>query len=178
MDPVGIGASSWRLRETEKLLNAARPDILRVNAGEALALCRGGGQEQGVDSTLTADTEARLEIAAELARLVGTNVLLTGSEDIVHDGSRAWLIRGGSAMTGRVTGTGCMLSVLCGVFAAAEPDYAQAAVLASAFWKLCAEHAARESAGRGFGDFRVSLINAAGAIDTAAFAERSSIMRL
>lgn len=41
----------------------------------------------------------------------------------------------------RVTGTGCMLSVLCGAFAAVEPDMFLAASLASAFWKVCAAKA-------------------------------------
>ena len=74
----------------------------------------------------------------ELARRRHTAVLLSGPEDLVTDGERVWCVTGGSDRMSLVTGTGCMLSVLCGVFAAVEPDAAVAAALASAFWKVCA----------------------------------------
>ena len=178
LDPVGVGASPWRLREMQALLEEVRPDILRVNLGEALALCRRAGREQGVDSTIVAGREQRIAAAGELARLSGASVLLTGEEDVVTDGERVWLIRGGSALSSRVTGTGCMLSVLCGAFAAVEPDFAEAAALASAFWKLCAERAERESAGRGPGSFHAALIDAAYIIDRAHFAARRNILAI
>ena len=65
-------------------------------------------------------------------------------------------------MTG-VTGTGCMLSVLCGVFAAA--DILTAAVTAAAFWKACAAQA--EGRAGGLGSFRTALLDAAGTLTSA-----------
>ena len=50
LDPVGVGASAWRLAEVGRLLEAGRPTILRVNLGEARALAHLAGREQGVDS--------------------------------------------------------------------------------------------------------------------------------
>ena len=38
LDPVGIGASTWRLNHIHDLLSQVHPDILRVNLGEAKAL--------------------------------------------------------------------------------------------------------------------------------------------
>ena len=178
LDPVGVGASPWRLAEIRRLLDEVRPDLLRVNFGEALALCHEAGREQGVDSTLVAAREQRIAAAGALAKLTGACVLLTGEEDAVHDGARVRLIQGGSALSGRVTGTGCMLTVLCGAFAAVEPDFAEAACLASAFWKLCAERAERESAGRGPGSFRTALFDAAYTIDCAQLAARGNILAL
>ena len=61
-----------------------------------------------------------------------------------------------------VTGTGCMLSALCGVFAAVEPAPMAAALLASAFWKTCARRAEERAGGRGPGSFRTALLDAAG----------------
>ena len=74
---------------------------------------------------------------------------------------------------GRVTGTGCMLSVLCGVFAAVEEDPLEAAVLASAFWKTCARWA--EAAARGPGSFRTALLDAAGTLTAAELAAEAQI---
>ena len=61
LDPVGVGASPWRLERTEALLAAFRPTILRVNLGEAKALTQCAGEEQGVDSPAPASLEDRLD---------------------------------------------------------------------------------------------------------------------
>ena len=161
LDPVGVGASSWRLEQVCRLLEEVRPAILRVNLGEAEALCRREGREQGVDSIEGADPEIRLALAKELSEKYETAVLLTGEEDLILDRQHAFRVTGGSRMSTRVTGTGCMLSVLCGAFSAVEPEAAKAAAFAAAFWKLCAETAERNTGDRGSGMYRMELINAA-----------------
>ena len=178
LDPVGVGASPWRLSRIRELLEGFSPAILRVNLGEALALLGRAGREQGVDSPLSAARAARLTAAEELARKYSTAVLLSGPEDLVSDGARAWCVTGGSDAMSRVTGTGCMLSVLCGVFAAAEPNAAEAAVLASAFWKVCARRAESLAAGRGPGSFRAALLDAAGTLAPEALAREAEIVLL
>ena len=175
LDPVGVGASSWRLKEVTKLLEAFRPSVIRVNLGEAEALCRQEGREQGVDSTASAAPEKRVKLAKELAERYAATVLLTGPEDIICDGVRILSTSGGSGRMALVTGTGCMLSVLCGAFAAVEPDTAAAAALASAFWKLCAERASAAAQDRGIGSFRAELINAAELTDAKALEARGNI---
>lgn len=87
-------------------------------------------------------------------------MLLSGPEDVIASGDHLWRVRGGSDLMPFVTGTGCMLSVLCGAFAAvAEPE--EAAVLASAFWKCCSARAQAQAGGRGPGSFRAALMDAA-----------------
>ncbi len=178
LDPVGVGASPWRLERTEALLNSFRPTLLRVNLGEARALTQAAGEEQGVDSPAPASHEERLAAALRLARTRNTAVLLSGPEDIVTDGARSWRITGGSGWMSRVTGTGCMLSVLCGVFAAVEPDAARAAVLAAAFWKACSRRAELAAGERGPGSFRAALMDAAAALTPADFAAEVEIEQL
>lgn len=170
LDPVGVGASAWRLRETEALLEGFTPTILRVNWGEAQALLhRGGGQ--GVDSTDQVPMSRRADCAAALARERKTAVLLSGEEDMISDGVRVFRAAGGSRWMSRVTGTGCMLSALCGAFAAVEPDGYLAAALASVFWKACAMEAEQALAsGQGAGSFRVALLDAASRMDGGALA--------
>lgn len=164
LDPVGVGASPWRLERAEALLEAFTPSLLRVNLGEAQALLRLESQEQGVDSPGTVRFARQAELARRLARERGTIVLLSGPEDAVSDGERLWRVSGGSALMTRVTGTGCMLSVLCGVFAAVEPDILAAAVAAAAFWKVCSRRAEALAEGRGPGSFRTALLDAAGTL--------------
>ena len=178
LDPVGVGASPWRLGQVRALLDLFTPSILRVNLGEARALAGESGREQGVDSPDPASREARLAAAKALALRRHTAVLLSGPEDIVTDGTAAWCLPGGSDLMAFVTGTGCMLSVLCGVFAAVEPDPAKAAVLASAFWKVCSRRAEEAAAGRGPGTFRAALMDAAASLTPADFAALARIEQL
>ena len=164
LDPVGVGASPWRLERVRGLLEGFRPAILRVNLGEAQALAGVRSQEQGVDSLADAGLEQRMELAGQLARRLGTVVLLSGGEDVVSDGTSCWRAGGGSCWMTKVTGAGCMLSVVCGVFAAVEPEPLSAALLAAAFWKTCARRAEQAAGDRGPGSFRAALLDAAGAV--------------
>ena len=176
LDPVGVGASPWRLEQVEALLRGFTPSLLRVNLGEAQALLRLESRERGVDSPAGGSFSQRAEAALRLARERGTAVLLSGPEDLVSDGEALFRISGGSPRMTQVTGAGCMLSVLCGVFAAVEPDVLRAAVAAAAFWKVCARRAEELAGGRGPGSFRAALLDAAGTLEApdcaAAQAER------
>ena len=136
LDPVGVGAGEWRLKNAASLLSAAPPDIVRVNLAEA---------------------EALLGLGAKL----GCAVLLTGAKDVVSDGERTAAISGGSGLMPLVTGSGCMLSALCGAFAAVERDAFKAACAASLYWKRCSELAGELSGNRGSGSFRAALMDAA-----------------
>ena len=122
------------------------------------------GREKGVDSAGDADRQTRASVAAELAAAYNCAVLLSGEEDIVADGRRAAAITGGSPLTPLVTGTGCMLSVLCGAFAAVEPNAFDAALMASVFWKACSERAEHVSGGAGPGSLRAALMDSARAL--------------
>lgn len=174
LDPVGVGAGSWRLQWVGRLLDACSPTILRVNLGEARALLRFDGGEHGVDSVAEADASERLALAAALSERYRAAVLLSGPEDIVTDGRSARRITGGSGRVAKVTGAGCMLSVLCGAFAAVEPDAASAAALASVFWKVCSRLAEARSGVLGTASFRAALIDAASTLDASSFAKEAA----
>lgn len=164
LDPVGVGASSWRLQRIRTLLETVCPDILRVNYGEAAALLGSRAAGHGVDSMqMPDDAETRAAILAQQLHCV---VLLSGTEDIITDGEELRRVAGGSDLMRSVTGAGCMLSVLCGAFASVQPDDPMnAACQASRFWKLCAARA--EVAAAGAASFRVSLLDTAGRLTDA-----------
>ncbi|NCB52125.1 MAG: hydroxyethylthiazole kinase [Clostridia bacterium] len=169
LDPVGVGASPWRLGEVEKLLAGFIPSVMRVNLGEAAALIGSGGWARGIDSPSAEAREEHLGCALELSKKYRAVVLLSGREDVVTDGKTAYFVAGGSDMMSRITGTGDMLSVLCGVFAAVEQDALSAAVLAAVFWKLCAIKA-ESAAGQGrVGSFHSELFNAAARLSAEEF---------
>ena len=161
LDPVGVGASAWRLEHIGALLKEVRPAIVRVNYGEAAALLGLEPAEHGVDS-LAAPQNAAARAAA-LAQRLGAVVLLSGVEDLVTDGAVVLRVQGGNDRMRMVTGAGCMLSVLCGAFAAAQPDAPLAAAAgASLFWKLCAARAGQDAPGPG--TLRIRLMDCAAAL--------------
>ena len=177
LDPVGVGASTWRLNHIHDLLTQVHPDILRVNLGEAKALLGQTGTEHGVDSLETHQQAETSSYAKKLANALHTTVLLSGEEDLVTDGVRLTKITGGSPLTRSVTGAGCMLSILCGAFASVEPhstdsshasspqpDYYASACHAAQFWKLCAETAAAHTSAPG--SFHIGLFDAAYTLST------------
>ncbi len=176
LDPVGVGASEWRLGWVRGLLESFTPGIVRVNLAEARALLSLSGREQGVDSPAASSRAERAGTACALADALGCAVLLSGPEDIAAaPGGGALAMPGGSGLMSCVTGTGCMLSALCGVFAAVERDMTSAAALASAFWKLCASKAEENSAARGPGAFRSALMDAAWALSAEEFSSQARI---
>ena len=177
LDPVGVGASPWRLERLGALLAHFPVSILRVNLGEARALTGEPGRGAGVDSPAPASREERAAAALALARKYRTAVLLTGPEDLITDGHCLRHVSGGSRRMTSVTGTGCMLSALCGVFAAVEPDPMSAALLASAFWRTCARRAEERAGDRGPGSFRTALLDAAGTLTVADLAAEAAIDR-
>ena len=161
LDPVGVGASNWRLTHVQRLLTAFVPDLVRVNLSEARSLLGLHGQERGVDSAAVSDMEDTERCAVALARRLGCTVLLSSATDIATDGSEVLRIPGGSPRITAVTGSGCMLSALCGAFLAVSDDPLHAAAAASAFWKRCSEQAEARCAGSGMGSFHMALIDAA-----------------
>jgi len=139
LDPVGAGATALRTTTARRLLAEVRPQIVRANASETLALAdRGGGK--GVDATHTVE-EAR-RVAVELARRTGTVFAVTGREDFVTDGEREVRILNGHPLMGRVTGTGCTATAVVAAFAAVQPDGFAAAAGGLAVFGIAGELAA------------------------------------
>ncbi len=169
LDPVGIGASKWRLENIRKLLSVSHPCIFRLNNSEAKILLSDDESdkgysvsEHGVDAVPATSFDQSILYAQKLAQKYNCTVLISGVTDIIADSSRTQCISGGSSLTKQITGAGCMLSVLCGVFASVEKDAFTSACLASSFWKQCAKKADEITDGRGIGTYHIELINAAG----------------
>lgn len=104
LDPVGVGASPWRLENIRQLLQEVHPAILRANYGEAAALLGLSAAEHGVDS-LTVPIDAAA-CAKALAQKLGTVVVLSGAKDLVTDGTALHIVSGRRDLMRRVTGAG------------------------------------------------------------------------
>ena len=152
LDPVGAGASGLRTRSALRLLDLVRPDILRGNASEIMALAaeiRSADKvaTKGVDSRNSSD-EA-LDAAHELARRFGCVVSVSGSRDLITDGSADLVVEGGSPLMPLVTGMGCSASAVTGAYAAVCKDRLIAAAAAMAVMASAGEQAGARAKGPG-----------------------------
>lgn len=163
LDPVGAGASRFRREQVDALLKEVHPTVIRCNPEEARILLHFQNPERGgVESSVVLRQEEQLALASKLARAYGCTALISGSADAVSDGSRMELVTGGDPRMVRLTGSGCMLSALCALFAGAGIPAFESAAMASWIWKKSSEKAGRDTdqAQKGMGSFHRYLFDA------------------
>lgn len=146
LDPVAAGATGYRRAISARLL-ALKPDAVKGNASEILALAGAGGAGRGVEAGDA--VSAAEEAARALARETGGIVAVTGPVDFVTDGARAFRIANGDAMMTRVTAIGCALTGIVAAFLATGEDRLEAAAAALAYYGVAGEIAAQGGAGPG-----------------------------
>lgn len=155
LDPVGCGATRFRMNNTLRLLKI-RPTVLRGNASEIAALANHSLRSgKGVDATVSV-REVEVE-AGRLAREMGVVVAVTGAVDYATDGKRALRVSGGHPLMKRITATGCALSAMSGAFLAVEEDSLAATGHALACMSVAGEIAGGQA--QGPGTFRVQLLD-------------------
>jgi hydroxyethylthiazole kinase len=145
LDPVGIGATTYRRKVCARLLDL-RPTIIRGNASEVLALAGLGAGGRGPETTDSVDMAAAA--ARDLAQRTGGIVAVSGPVDYVTDGQDGWHISNGHPLMTRVTALGCALNGVIGAFVSGQ-DRLQASVAALAYYGLAGERAAGLAAGPG-----------------------------
>ena len=186
LDPVAAGASRLRSEMCSRLLADGLVSVIRGNASEIRALAAGEEQASGVEANaIDRVTEQNLtestEWLAEFSRKTGTVVMLTGKIDLITDGNRTAVLRGGSELMSRITGAGCMLTSLTAAYCGANPNTLfEAAVTASGVMKVCgtlAERRVREEM-EGTASFRTRLIDAVSLLTTEQLAEGLRIQLL
>lgn len=141
LDPVGVGASSFRRESVGQLLNQVKMTVIRCNQGEAAALLSQADKTEkaaGVESSIWLSGDSQRDLAQALAQRYQCTVLVSGETDLVSDGERWQRIEGGDRRAARITGCGCMLSALCALFCGAGISSYSAALGASKLWKECA----------------------------------------
>ena len=125
-DPVGAGTTSFRRENCCKLLSDIKPDVIRGNISEIMYLAGKDRYSCGVDSNW--DIDNAVGIVQGLAKGLNCVVAATGREDLVSDGSTAYIINNGHEMLSKITGAGCMTSSIVGTFCSMTEDYLTGAV--------------------------------------------------
>ena len=167
LDPVGAGASTFRRKELQKLLQAVHLTAVRCNQEEAVVLCSllsdtdSPEKHGGVESSLQMAERDVCLIAEQAASLLNCTVLITGKEDVVSDGKQTQILTGGDSRIRRITGGGCMLSALCTLFLCTDTSAFDAVRAAGALWRETALEAGRRTDAEksGIGSFHVHLFD-------------------
>lgn len=146
-DPVGAGGSTRRNAVLEHLMDQLHFSIIRGNISEIKYLGNKHASAKGVDADENdLASESNIQDIAAYARSLSNRldsiIVISGPIDVVASADTAYLIRNGHPMMSRVTGTGCMLSSVLGVFAAANPDHLlEAATVAVSAYGYAGEQA-------------------------------------
>ena len=155
LDPVGAGASHYRTNTSFNLINNYSIAIIRGNASEIMSLAGVSVKTKGVDSTIQSDLA--LESAQRLSTHYDAAIVVSGKTDIIVDVNHIRQFTYGSPLMPQITGTGCLLSAVVGAFHAVEKNRFEAGVLATAFYGICGEKAAK--AVQGPASFKIKFLD-------------------
>lgn len=156
LDAVGAGATAYRTKVCERLMDELNIAVIKGNAGEIGALSGAGGKVRGVESVGNISDLA--SIVRNYAIKTGAAVVATGKRDIISDGKTVYAVENGNAWLSTITGSGCMATSVIGAFCAVEHDHALASAGALACLGLSAELAEKDA--KGPASFKVALLDA------------------
>lgn len=158
LDPVGVGATSYRKNMVKQLLNEISFDVIRGNKGEIATLAEAEWKTKGVDSG-SGDVSST-DIVKQLAKSEKCIVAISGEQDVISDGDKVITIFNGHEYMSKITGSGCMLSGLIGSFVSISNNNTFEAVqMAHGAFGIAGEKAANRQEVFGNGTFRNALID-------------------
>lgn len=170
-DPVGAGASTYRTETSKRLLAEIRPAVIRGNASEIKAISGMNSDSRGVDAGgLDVMTEENLELFTKLLKDLSlryqTVAAMTGSIDLLSDGTSSCIVRNGHSWMSKITGTGCMLDgVLAAFLGSVSGNPLKTCAASIAATGLCGEIAYEMSKEKGTGSFRTAFLDAVSRLD-------------
>lgn len=156
LDPVGVGATTYRTQAAQHLVSTYDIAIIRGNATEIMALANTPHtQSKGVDTTNS--TQQAIDSALSISNRFKSTIVISGQEDVVVKGNKIKQLYCGSPMMPLVVGTGCLLSAVVGAFHAIETDSFIAAQAATLFYGVCGELAALKA--QAPGSFKIAFLD-------------------
>lgn len=159
LDPVGVGASAFRRNIVNELLENISFTCIKGNKAEIAELCGVQSASVGVDSNIT---EINHKVLKLLSDRTGAIIAATGEVNVIADPNTITEIPGGSKLLRRITGSGCMLTGIIGVYLAEENNYKETVVSAFRYFNAAAKQAevdmmAKEQ--KGTGTYLINLLD-------------------
>lgn len=172
LDPVGVGASNYRMGVVKHLLETVDVSLIRGNAAEIMTLVSLKQAGKGVEGDIDTDVGT---IARAFYRRYRIPVVVTGKEDVIYGGATLYRLKNGSPILKQVTGTGCLLtSVIAAFLAVADDDhYIEAATEAVSFYTVASDVAAEISERPG--SFQMHFIDSLATVTISEWKKRAVI---
>ena len=172
LDPVGVGASDYRMRVVTHLLETLKVSLIRGNAAEIMTLVSRKQAGKGVEGDIETDVAA---VARAFYQRYHIPVVVTGKADIIYNGQMLYQLKNGSPVLKQVTGTGCLLTSVIAAFLAVADDehYIEAATEAVSFYTVASEVAAEKT--KLPGSFQVQFIDELAALTVSEWEKRAMI---
>ena len=131
------------------------PTAIKGNYSEIYALYDEKYVSAGVDADEALKLENVSRTAVKLAQKHNTMILASGKTDIVTDGRTTVYINNGVPQLAKITGTGCLLGMLCGCYLSVDQSI-YSLVTACAVLGICGQLSQTE---KGNGTFFVNLMD-------------------
>ena len=155
IDAVGVSCSKLRYDYLKKLLADTKVSVIKGNIAEIRALLDRKTKTVGIDVAETPDFDDCVSAAAELAKKYRCTVLASGKKDIITDGKNVYTAANGKKEMSLVTGTGCVLNVLCAVYMSVmQPT--DACIAAAVVFGICGELAESKN---GMASYRANMLD-------------------
>ncbi|MCZ6155878.1 hydroxyethylthiazole kinase [Campylobacter ureolyticus] len=132
LDLVGVGASTLRNETAINFLKEYKFSIIKGNISEIKFLNGEKSIAKGVDASLkdlNDDILNRVNLAKELSIKTDAAIVITGKIDIVAFKNEAYLLKNGSSLMGKFSGSGCILGGICTAFLASNTDPLKSAIM-------------------------------------------------
>ena len=163
LDPVGVGATTFRQETIKTLLGEIKFDLIRGNAGEIAHLAQVNWSAKGVDA---GNGEANLSIIAkDVSKKYDCIVAISGETDYISDGIKVAKIYNGTALFPKITGSGCLLSAVCGAFLTLDKNSFDLTVNACASYAIAGEITQENLNDNQTGQFYIGLLDSLAKLD-------------
>ncbi|MFC0322122.1 hydroxyethylthiazole kinase [Gallibacterium melopsittaci] len=174
LDPVGVGATTYRKQVVAELLQQVKFSAIRGNAGEMAQLAGIDWQAKGVDAGSGAEDVAL--IAQMVAQRYQCIAAVSGATDYISDGQQVAKITNGTAMFPKITGSGCLLGAVLGAFLAVDQQNPfQAVTQACISYAVAGEIAAKALQPNQYGHFYLGLLDSLAQLDDQKVAEYAQV---
>lgn len=141
IDPVGVSGSGYRREKCQALIEKIHPTCIRGNYSEIRALIEHCSTVTGVDSK---DKSLDVKAMEQFAKAYDMIVIASGEKDLITDGKITYVCENGDAKMARITGSGCMSSVMLGAFLGMDVS-AESAAACCSFVGIAGELAAEKT---------------------------------
>ena len=148
LDLVGTACSALRKNFAKELLKIHVPSVLKGNMSELLAM---------IEEESHANRNRLTRLFQKKADEWNTVFLITGKEDMIVSKDECFFVQNGSPAMANITGTGCMLGMVCASYLASASNAFNAALTSTVEFGIAGELAAKKTTAPG--SFQVQILD-------------------